>query len=75
VTTIDEFMAFVETEIGLPVAPADATRSFDELAGWDSVHLLSLITAVERRTGRSISLAHAIEAANLAEIYALAARS
>jgi acyl carrier protein len=73
--TIDDFMAFVETELGLPVTVADATQDFDGLAGWDSVHLLSLISAVERRTGRSVSLADALEASNLADIYRLTARS
>jgi len=73
--TIDDFMAFVEAELGLPVTADDATQDFDGLAGWDSVHLLSLISAVERRTGRSVSLADALEAANLADIYRLTARS
>jgi acyl carrier protein len=73
--TIDDFMAFVEAELGLPVTAADATRDFDGLADWDSMHLLALISAVERRTGRSVSLADALEASNLAEIYRLTARA
>lgn len=71
--TLDDFLELVEAEIGLQVRPEDAAQSFDELAGWDSVHLLSLIGAVERRTGRSISLARVLEAANLVEIYKLTA--
>lgn len=72
--TLDDFLALVETELGLSVPPAEATRSFDELPGWDSVHLLSLIGAVERSTGHSISLSRVLEAANLEEIYTLAVR-
>ncbi|MEU4526389.1 acyl carrier protein [Amycolatopsis sp. NPDC024027] len=70
--TLDDFLALVETELGLSVSPEGATRSFDELPGWDSVHLLSLVGAVERTTGRSISLSRVLEAANLEEIYTLA---
>lgn len=70
--TIDDFLALVETELGLGVTPEQATHSFDDLPGWDSVHVLSLISAVERETGHSISLARVLEASNLAEIYALA---
>jgi acyl carrier protein len=69
---VDDFLSLVETELGLQVTSQEATRSFDELTGWDSVHLLSLIAAVERRTGRQVSLARVLEASNLVEIYLVA---
>ncbi|MET7422807.1 acyl carrier protein [Dactylosporangium sp. NPDC005555] len=72
--TIDDFLLLVETELGLRVSAQEAARSFDQLAGWDSMHLLTLIAAVERSSGRQMSLARVLEAANLEEIYLLAAR-
>lgn len=71
--SLEDFLALVEAELGLPVTAAAAARSFDELAGWDSVQLLALISAMERRTGRSIPLADVLEAASLQEVYERAA--
>ncbi|MDN3359003.1 phosphopantetheine-binding protein [Actinomadura sp. DC4] len=70
--TIDDFAVFVRDEIGLDVTPADVGKSFDELPGWDSVHLLSLLTALERSTGRPLSLPDLLDAASLEQIYAKA---
>ncbi|PTA47673.1 acyl carrier protein [Micromonospora sp. RP3T] len=72
--TIDDFLLLVETELGLRVTSREAARSFDELTGWDSMNLLALIAAVERNTGRSVSLARVLEAANLEEVYLLTVR-
>jgi acyl carrier protein len=69
---IDDFVALVRDELGLPVTAADAGRSFDELPGWDSVHLLWLLTTLERETGRQLSLPDVLEAGSLAQIHALA---
>jgi acyl carrier protein len=70
-----DFLTLVETELGLPVTAEAAVRGFDELDGWDSVQLLSLISAVERQTGRSIPLADALEASSLRDVYALVAEA
>jgi hypothetical protein len=71
VESLDEFLEFVHEEIGLHVAPEDAHRSLDEVVGWDSVHLLALLTAMERRTGRQVSFASALDAKSFEEIYGL----
>lgn len=68
-TTIDDFLVLVRDEIGLPVRPEDADLPFDQVPGWDSIHLLSLLTALERQTGRPISLPDVLEATNLREIH------
>jgi acyl carrier protein len=68
--SIDEFVAVVRDELGLAVTVADSGRSFDELPDWDSVYLLWLLTAVERRTGRTISLPDVLEARTLEDLYA-----
>jgi acyl carrier protein len=66
---LHEFLTFVQDEIGLAVTDTDAHRNLDEIPGWDSVHLLWILTALERRTGRAISLPDVLEAANLEQIY------
>ncbi|MDX3854945.1 MULTISPECIES: acyl carrier protein [Streptomyces] len=70
--SIDELIALLRDELGLPIGPEDATRSLDELPGWDSLHLLWLITSLEKRTGRAISIPDVLEAGSLAAVYRLA---
>lgn len=70
--TLNDFMALIYDELGLPLTADDATVSLSELPGWDSVHALALLTALERETGRVISVPDALEAPDLQHIYALA---
>jgi acyl carrier protein len=72
VNTIDDFVALLRDEIGIPVTAHDTSLRLDEVAGWDSVHLLSLLTLLERRTGHSVPFADVLEAETLKDIYALA---
>jgi acyl carrier protein len=72
VTTIDEFISFVNDEVGLELTAVDAELGLDDLPGWDSVHLLALAAELERRTGRQVSLPDLLAAASLAEIYQVA---
>ncbi|AKH80915.1 acyl carrier protein [Streptomyces sp. CNQ-509] len=68
-TTIDDLVVLIRDELGLPVSVEDADRPLDEIAGWDSVHLLWLTAAIERRTGRSVSLPDLLEAGSLSGIH------
>lgn len=68
--TVEDFVALVRNELGLPVQAADLDRRLDTVAGWDSVHLLTLCSALERATGRRISLPDVLEADSLAGVYA-----
>ncbi|MEV4847809.1 phosphopantetheine-binding protein [Micromonospora matsumotoense] len=70
--TVEDFVALIRDELGLPVAVADLDNSLDVVAGWDSVHLLTLCTALERATGRQVSLPDVLAADSLAGIYAAA---
>jgi acyl carrier protein len=72
VTTIDDFIALLRDEMGLTVTEQEVGLSLDEVAGWDSVQLLSLLTLLEWRTGRSVAIADVLEAQSLRDIYALA---
>lgn len=70
--SIDDLVTLVRDELGLPLTAADADRKLSDLEGWDSVHLLWLLTALERSTGRRISMPDVLEAGTLADIHALA---
>ncbi|MFE0465135.1 acyl carrier protein [Kitasatospora sp. NPDC058965] len=70
--TVDDFLALLRDELGMPVGAADLPRGLDEVPGWDSVHLIWLLSALEQRTGRPVSLARILEAPTLAEIYQVA---
>ncbi|WP_033434368.1 phosphopantetheine-binding protein [Saccharothrix syringae] len=70
--TIDDFVALVGDELGLVIDREDVGRHLDEVAGWDSVLLLGLLTALERETGRRVPFADVLEATSLERIYALA---
>jgi acyl carrier protein len=73
VNTLDDFIDLVGEQIGLPVTAADADRPLDEISGWDSLHLITLVSLMERRTGRAVSLPAVLAAGNLTEIYELTA--
>ncbi|WP_194916649.1 phosphopantetheine-binding protein [Catenulispora rubra] len=64
-----DFVALVHDEIGLPVTMENVHLDFDQTPGWDSVHLIALLAAVERETQRPVSLPEMLRARSLAEIY------
>ncbi|PYC68197.1 acyl carrier protein [Streptomyces tateyamensis] len=70
--TVDDFLALLRDELGMPVSTEDLPRGLDEVPGWDSVHLIWLLSALEQRLGRPVSLARILEAPTLAEIYQVA---
>ncbi len=73
--SIDEFVGLVRDELGLPVTVEDAGREFNELPGWDSMHLLWLVAILEQQIGRSISVIDVLDAPNLEYIFDLTVRS
>lgn len=73
--SLDDFIELVHDELGLPVTSENVSAGFDELPGWDSVHLLTLLVIVERETGRLLSLPQVLKAPSLASVYELAAGS
>jgi acyl carrier protein len=72
--TRTEFASLIRDDIGIDVGADDLDRSFDELAGWDSVHLLAVTVTLERTTGVTIDLPDVLRARNLASIYELVNR-
>ncbi|WP_250282495.1 MULTISPECIES: acyl carrier protein [unclassified Frankia] len=69
--SIEDLVALVRDELGLPVSTTDTGRELDEIPGWDSVHLLTLATILERTTGQRLSLPDVLEATSLERLYAL----
>ncbi|ADP82248.1 acyl carrier protein [Pseudofrankia inefficax] len=73
--TVDEFVELVSDELGLPLAPDDLRLTFDQLPGWNSVQLLTLMVALERSTARRVRMTDVLTATSLYEIYALVSDS
>jgi acyl carrier protein len=70
--SIGDFVTIIRDDLGIPVTDRDIGLELDRVAGWDSVHLLSLCTILERTTGRPLSLPDVLQARTLERIYALA---
>ncbi|MER6098117.1 acyl carrier protein [Streptomyces sp. NPDC001728] len=70
---LDDFLTLVESEIGLSLTPATVGAGFDELPGWDSLHLLTLLTAIERETGQRVPMTQVLESTSLHDVFALTA--
>lgn len=72
---INEFIELVRDQLGLPITAIDAGTELNQLPGWDSVHLLRLLTVLEERTGNAISLPDLLDVSTLEGIYLMAATS
>ncbi|MFK0297181.1 acyl carrier protein [Streptomyces sp. NPDC090442] len=70
--SIDAFMTLIQDDLGLPVDDSDVDRALETVPGWDSVHLITLLSMLERETGRSLSLPAALEATTLRGLYDVA---
>lgn len=68
---IGGLVELVRTELGVPVSVDDVDRELADLPGWDSMHVLWLVTLIEERTGRSVSVIDLLEAPTLAHIHGL----
>ncbi|MDH6118813.1 acyl carrier protein [Kitasatospora sp. GAS204B] len=68
----EDFVVLIRDEIGLPVTRADLELGFDQVPGWDSLHMLRLVTVLERETGRTISFPDVLQAQSLGSLYRLA---
>lgn len=71
--SLDDLVAILRDEIGIPVTVDDARRDLAELPGWDSIHLLRLLTILQETTGTEISLAEVLEASSLEHLHKIVA--
>jgi acyl carrier protein len=70
-TDLDDYAALLNDELGIPVTTDQLGKGFDQIEGWDSVRLLSLVTLLERETGQSVSLPDVLEARSLRDVFEL----
>lgn len=73
--TFEDFLFLVRDELGLPVDSGQADDLLDHVPGWDSVLLLSLLTALEREWGQPICLPDMLTATSFRDIYRVAVRT
>ncbi|MFI9076352.1 acyl carrier protein [Streptomyces sioyaensis] len=72
--TEGEFLTLLDDELSLRVNPEDLARDIDALPGWDSLHVLRLLSVLEARTGRTLALTEMLEARTLGCVLEMAAR-
>jgi acyl carrier protein len=72
--TADAFLCLLQDELDLAVTEDDLDLELDVLPEWDSVRTLTLFTALERHTGRELSLPALLEAGTLRSLYETATR-
>lgn len=70
-TSIEDFIGLLNTELGTAWTAEDADVHLDDLPEWNSLHLLSVLTRLERHTGREVSLPAALAATSLRDIYSV----
>ncbi|MFK8844885.1 acyl carrier protein [Streptomyces sp. Ac-502] len=70
--SLDDFVTLIRDDLGLDVDMTDVDRPLDQVAGWDSLHLIALLTRLEHSTGHSLSLPAALEASSLRGLYDVA---
>lgn len=69
--TEDDFIRIVRDQLRLPLADADLESDFDQVVNWRSIHLVRLFVAMEKKTGRRVSVARLFEERTVRGIYSL----
>ncbi|MFI5758418.1 acyl carrier protein [Streptomyces sp. NPDC051569] len=67
--TEEDFIRLVRDELALPLGGKDLDSDLDGVVSWDSLHMLRLVMAVERETGRRIPVGRLLEDRSLRAIY------
>ncbi|WP_034090046.1 acyl carrier protein [Streptacidiphilus albus] len=67
------FIQLVRDELALPLADTDLEADFDRVVSWDSLHVLRLVTAVEKETGKRVPVGKVLAERSLRGIYNLLA--
>jgi acyl carrier protein len=68
ISTADDYLTLVREATGLDLDADALHRDFDSLPGWDSLHLLKLVSALERATGARVPVGRVLEARSLDQI-------
>ncbi len=71
--TEESFIQLVRDELALPLADTDLESDFDRVVSWDSLHVLRLVAAVEKETGKRVPVGKLLAERSLRGIYNLLA--
>lgn len=69
----DDFIRVIRDELRLPLIESEVDFDFDQVVNWGSVHLVRLVVALERKTGRRISVRRLLDERTPRGMYALLA--
>jgi acyl carrier protein len=69
VITEADFIRIVRDELALPLNGNDLEGDLDGVVSWDSLHMLRLVAAVERETGRRVPVGRLLADRSLRAIY------
>lgn len=67
--TKEDFIHLVRDELDLPLGADDLSADFDHVVSWDSMHMIRLVSAVERETGNRVPVGKLLADRSLAAIY------
>ncbi|WP_041254617.1 phosphopantetheine-binding protein [Frankia sp. EAN1pec] len=67
--TQDDFIRIIRDEFALPLAGGDLESDLDQVVSWDSMHVLRLVSALEKETGRRIPIGRLLEELSLRGMY------
>ena len=67
----DDFIRVVRDELKLPLGNADLESDFDQVVHWRSIHVVRLVVALEKKTGRRVPVSSLFRERTTAGIYAL----
>lgn len=70
--TVVDLISLANEHLGTDLEPEDAGRELTELPSWDSVHLLRLVSLLERELGRPVPVAEMLQARSISEIWTVA---
>ncbi|WP_231607903.1 acyl carrier protein [Streptacidiphilus albus] len=68
IATPEDYVVLLRDATGLDLDLPALESDFDSLPGWDSLHLLKLVSALERATGQRIPVGRVLEARSLEQI-------
>ncbi len=67
--TQDDFIRIIRDELALPLVGGDLESDLDQVVSWDSMHVLRLVSALEKETGRRIPIGRLLEERSLRGMY------
>ena len=67
--TETDFIRIVRDELALPLGKADLEHDLDAVVSWDSLHMLRLVAAIERETGKRLLIGRLLTERSLRGIY------